>query len=375
MTERRHVLRAGFLLVAAIASSCGAKDAKSGAGAAGAPAVPVKVATAGTSDVPIEIRAIGTLESPSMVVIKPQIAGIVLDLPFEEGADVRKGDPLVLFDPRPFDAALHSAEADLARDTALAADAKQAAAQVAGALEKSAVSQRSSEQAQAAAAAADAVVAKDRATVENARLDVEYCTIRAPFDGRTGRTAVRRGSVVKANETELVTLAQIVPIRVSFAVPESQLPDIRKASAEHALEVEVQVPGSDARVQGALTFMDNKVETTSGTIALLATFPNADRSLWPGQFVQVVLRVGIDRSVVVVPTNAVQTGQQGSFVFVVGSDNTVEMRSVVVKRATSGGSILSKGLAAGDVVVTDGHLRLVPGSRVDAHQPAADAAR
>ncbi len=330
---------------------------------------------AGTSDVPIEIRAIGRVESQASVVVKPQIAGIVLDLPFEEGADVHKGDPLVLFDPRPFEAALHAVEAELARDVALAEDARQAAAQVAGALEKSAVSQRSSEQAHAAAAAADAVVAKDRAALESARLDVEYCTIRAPFDGRTGRLSVRRGSVVKANETELVTLAQIAPIRVAFSVPEVQLADIRKASADRALAVEVQAPGSGARVQGAVTFMDNTVDAASGTIGLLATFPNQDRGLWPGQYVEVVLRLGIDQGVVLVPAHAVQTGQQGTYVFVVGSDHTVEMRPVVVKRTTTDGSVLSKGLAAGDVIVTDGHLRLVPGSRVDARPPSADAAR
>ncbi len=356
------------------AVGCGAKDSKAAA-AGGPPPLPVQVTTALASDVPVDIRAIGTVESVASVVLKPQIAGVIVDIRFEEGADVRAGDPLVLFDTRPYEAALHSVEAELARDAALADDAKRAAGQIEEALQKSAVSQRSAEQARAAFAAADATVRKDQAALEMARLNLDYCTVRAPFDGRTGKLSARRGSVVKANETELVAVSRIVPIRVAFAVPQARLAEIRKAAADAPPIVRAEVPDSPAPIEGTLTFIDNSVDATSGTIGLLATFANEDRGLWPGQYVQVVLRTGVERGAVIVPLRAVQRGQKGDFVFVVGKDNAVELRLITVKRNSANSAVVSQGLSPGDVVVTDGQLRLVPGARVDPRQPAAEAQR
>jgi multidrug efflux system membrane fusion protein len=355
----------GFLALVAFAPGCGSKASSAAPPPGGGAPTPVTIATVGRADVPVDIRAIGTVEPLASVVIKPQVAGLLVDVRFEEGADVRAGDLLLQIDPRPFQAALHVAEAELARDQAVAGDKKEAAEQIEGALQKSAVSQRSASQARADADAALAVVKKDEATVENARLQLEYGSIRAPFDGRTGKLEVKRGSVVKANETEMLSIHQIVPIRVAFAVPEKHLSDIRKASADAQLAVQAQVPGADPPVQGVLTFVDNSVDTTTGTIRLMATFANEDRRLWPGQFVQVSLRTGIDRDVVVVPARAVQTGQKGSFVFVVGSDRKVETRPVSVRRTAGDASVIAEGLSAGEIVVTDGQLRLVPGARVE----------
>jgi len=363
---RARAVTSGLLFISA---GCGAGTGTPSPGSSSAP-LPVTVTTASTADVPVEIRAVGTVEALDFVSIKPQIAGVVVDIRLEEGAEVAGSDPLILLDRRPFEAALHAAEAELARDRALAEDARMAAAQIEAALEKGSVSHRSAEQARAAAAAADALVRKDEAAVEIARLDVEYCTIRAPFGGRTGKLSVRLGSVVKANETEMVTLARIVPIRVAFAVAESRLAEIRKASADAPVPVRVEIHGSATRAQGILTFIDNAVDRASGTIGLMATFANEDRGLWPGQFVEVSVTTGIDRGIVVVPTRAVQRGQSGDFVFVVGQDRTVEARPVVVKRTSGDSSALAEGVTAGEVVVTDGQLRLVPGARVEPKEAA-----
>ncbi len=355
------------MLLASLVASC-SRAAGGGAAASGPPAVPVVVATAATSDVPREIRAIGRVEPVASVVLKPQVAGLVLEVKAQDGADVKAGDPLVVLDLRPLEAAVHAAEAELARDTALAEDKRQATSQIDLAQQQKSMSERAAQEARAGAAAAEAVVRRDQSALEMAKLALEYGTVRAPFDGRIGKFLVRRGSAVKVNETEIVSIAQVAPIRVAFSVPEDRLPEIRKSAAGAPPAVRVIADGADAPegIGGTLSFIDNAVATSSGTIELMGTFGNEDRRLWPGQFVQVFLRTGVDRDATTVPTRAVQTSQKGSFVFVVGADGKVEMRLVHVARTQGDSSVISDGVQGGETVVVDGQLRLVPGTRVEA---------
>ena len=340
-----------------------------GAGTSGAttdPSVsgaPVSVAKVERRDVPLQIHAIGTVESPASVVLRPQMDGRIVEVRFTEGDDVKAGDVLVVLDDRPAQAALALAEADLARDRAMAKDADLNAQQVASVNDRRAVSERVMQQSRAAADAAQAGVAADEARLQTARLAVEYCTVRAPFDGRTGLLGVRVGSVVKENDSELVTVSQIAPVRVMLSVPQDRLPEIVAHHGLAPLAVEVSIAdGSTAA--GTLTFIDSAVDSTTGTIRLMATFPNADRGLWPGQYVQAALDVSTDRGALVVPARAVQTGQQGSYVFVVRADRTAELRPVDVRRGAGDVTLIGNGLAEGETVVTEGQLRLVDGAPV-----------
>ena len=353
------------ILLASLAASC-SHAAGNGAAAAAPPAVPVVVATAATGDVPREIRAIGRVDPVASVVVKPQVAGLVVEVKAQDGADVKAGDPLVVLDLRPLEAAVHAAEAELARDTALAEDKRQATTQIDLAQQQKSMSERAAQEARATSAAAEAVVRRDQSALEMAKLALEYGTVRAPFDGRIGKFLVRRGSAVKINETEIVSIAQVAPIRVAFSVPEDRLPEIRKSASDAPPSVRVLADGADGPIEGALSFIDNAVATSSGTIELMGTFGNEDRRLWPGQFVQVFLRTGVDRDATTVPTRAVQTSQKGSFVFVVGAEQKVEMRLVHVARTLGDSSVISDGVRGGETVVVDGQLRLVPGTRVEA---------
>jgi multidrug efflux system membrane fusion protein len=362
------VLIAAAILAALHATAC-SKSSKTAGG--GPPPVPVLVATAKKAEVPREIRAIGRVEPVASVVLKPQVAGLVVEVRVEDGADVRAGDPILALDLRPLEAAVHAAEAELARDAALAEDKKRASTQIDLAFEKKSMSERATQEAQADAAAAEALVRRDQAALEMAKLALEYGTVRAPFDGRLGKLLVRRGSAVKVNETELVSIVQVAPIRVEFSVPEDRLPEIRKAATDALPMVRVTAEGVEQPIEGVLSFIDNTVSATSGTIDLMATFENKDRRLWPGEFVQVSLRTGIDRDATFVPTRAIQTGQKGTFVFVVGADQKVEMRPVAVSRTAGDSSVVSDGVREGEVVVVDGQLRLVPGTTVEAKSAEA----
>jgi multidrug efflux system membrane fusion protein len=322
-----------------------------------------------------EIHAIGRVEPVASVVLKPQVAGLVVEVRVEDGADVRAGDPIVALDLRPLEAVVHAAEAELARDAAFAEDKKRASAQIDLALQKNSMSERAAQEAQAEAAAADALVRRDQAALDTAKLALEYGTVRAPFDGRLGKLLVRRGSAVKINETEVVSIVQVAPIRVGFSVPEDRLPEIRKAASDALPLVRVTADGVQQPIEGVLSFIDNTVSAASGSIELMATFENKDRRLWPGEFVQVSLQTGVDRDATFVPTRAIQTGQKGTYVFVVGADQKVEMRPVEVSRAAGDASVVSDGIHEGEVVVVDGQLRLVPGTRVeakDAESPSAE---
>ena len=356
------------------------------------PAVPVTTAKAVRKSVPVELRVIGNVEAYSIISVKAQVGGELVRVLFNEGQDVRKGDPLFQIDPRPYELALQQAEtalardlaqvqqaeANLARDTARSknADAQASrAAQLAteGVISKeqndefrtTAAAQREAARAgRAALEAARAAVNADRVALEKAKLDLGYCLIRSPIDGRTGDLQVNEGNLVKANaDSPLVTINQTRPVHVAFSVPERHLPDIRRYMAVRPLPVEAVAAGEPAS-RGNLAFIDNTVNTTTGTVRLKATFPNPEGRLWPGQFVDVVLTLATQQDVIVVPSEAVQTGQQGQYVFVVKSNQTVESRSVSIGRAAGREIVIASGLQPDETVVTDGHLRLVPGAIV-----------
>ena len=349
-----------YLLV--FSSGCGKGGMQRGMGQV--PANPVTVAEAVQKDVPLEIKAIGSVQAYSTVQIKAQVGGQMVNVHFEEGQDVRKGDLLFKLDSRPFEIALAQAESNLARDIARMKNAQDEVARYAGLAEKDYVTKERYEELRVNAEVLEAVIKADRAAVDGARLEVEYCTLVSPIDGRTGNLIVHPGNLVKANDTQpLVVINQIVPVFVVFSVPEQGLPLVKKSMAAGALQTEAELK-SGGSAMGVLTFVDNAIDPATGTIQLKATFPNKDRALWPGQFVSVTLTLTIEKNKVVVPSRAVQTSQDGLFVMIVKSDLTVEARTVEVERTAGEDSVIGKGLAPGETVVTDGLLRLVPGSKV-----------
>ena len=356
--------------------------------------VPVTVASSTTKDVPVEVRVIGTVEAFSTVAVKSQVTGELKEVHFKEGDEVKSGDRLFLVDPRGFEWELKRAEANLQRNVAqgkqaqanLARDSAQA--KLAGVeaerferlVEQGIVAREEYDRARANLDALEAVVNADRAAIENSeqavhadraaienvRLQLDYSSIKSPISGRTGSLMVHQGNVVRANETPLVTINQISPLYVGFAVPEQTLPDIKKYMAAGNLRVEANPTNEEqGAVHGDLTFVDNAVDSNTGTIRLKATFANKERRLWPGQFVNVVMTLTRERGAVVVPSQAVQSGQSGPYVFVVKPDLSVESRPVVVGRTVGGEAVIAKGVRSGERVVTDGHLRLVPGSIVE----------
>ncbi len=333
---------------------------------AASPVVPVSVATVVQKAVPVQVRAIGNVEAYTTVSIKAQVSGELTAVHFHAGQDVRKGDPLFSIDRRPSEVALQQALANVARDKARAENARIQAQRYAKLLQEGVVSSQQNDQGVAEAEALEAAVRADEAAVEKARLDLQYCSIAAPMDGRTGGLLVHRGNLVKANENPaLVVINQLNPIYVRFALPEQYLAETKKSMAAGTLKVEAILPDALRRPEeGTLSFIDNAVDTSTGTILLKATFANQQRRLWPGQFVNTVLTLSTEPNAVVVPAPALQTGQSGQYVFVVKSDNTVESRPVVTGRTVEGETVIQKGLQPGESVVTDGQLRLVPGSKV-----------
>jgi len=328
-------------------------------------AVPVTVAKAEAKTVPIELTAIGSAEAYTSVSVKAQVNAVLDQVHIKEGQFVKKGDLLFTLDARPFDAALAQAKANLARDQAQAelntvqADRYQRLYQAGVAAKEQFDTMLANAAAQAAA------VHADEAAVESARLQLEYCKIYAPIDGRTGALQVYPGNIVKQNDVPvLIVINQVNPIYVDFSVPEQYLSSIEKFMTQGRLEVEATPYGDTKPEGGYLTFVDNTVDNTTGTIKLKATFENADHRLWPGQFSNVLLRLAEDENTIVVPTQAVQTGQKGDFIYVVKSDMRAEQRSVKVGRTVGGSTVISSGIQAGDTIVTDGQLRLVPGMLV-----------
>jgi multidrug efflux system membrane fusion protein len=300
------------------------------------------------------------------VSIKAQISGEVEGVYFQEGQDVKKNDLLFKIDPRPYEAALRQAEATLARDRAQAKNAEEQAKRYEILVQKNYVSRDQYDQLRANADALAAVVDADKANVENSRLQLAYCTISSPINGRAGTVFVNAGNVIKANDIAMTTINQIMPIYVTFSVPEQNLADIKKYMTMGELKVEAIIPGDEKRpARGGLTFIDNAVDSSTGTIKLKGTFENRDHRLWPGQFVNVVLTLTTQRNAVVMPSAAVQAGQQGQYVFVVKPDFTVESRPVTVARTLDNMVVVAQGVTPGEKVVTDGQLQLVPGARVE----------
>jgi multidrug efflux system membrane fusion protein len=329
------------------------------------PAAPVLVSAAVMKDMPVVLRAIGTVEAYNTVDVRARVAGEITRIAFKEGQDVSQQDLLFTIDPRPYQAALEGALADLARDRAKLKIAREDVRRYAELVAKDYVTSQSYDQMVANADALKATVAADEAAVKSARVNLDYCTVRAPITGRTGNLLVKQGNVIKANEQSVVTINQIMPIYVSFAVPEEYLADIQHYAAEKTLGVEAVFRNRrDHHFKGELAFINNKVDESTGTILLKATFPNSDKALWPGQFVNVSLKLATTRSAVVVPSQAIQRGQQGEYVFVVKPDMTVELRLVQPGQELEGETVIRKGLDAGEQVVTDGQLRLFPGAKV-----------
>ena len=328
--------------------------------------VPVLSEIAELKNIPLQLKVIGNVEAYNAVSIKALVGGAVEGVYFREGQEVKKGDLLFKIDPRPYAAALKQAEAALARDLAQAKNAEEQARRYALLVQKEYVSKDQYDQLRANADALAAAVEADKATVENSRLLLEYCTIKSPINGRVGSVLVNTGNVIKANDIAMTTINQIVPTYVTFSVPELNLSDIKKYTARKELKVDAIIPGDEKRpAHGELTFIDNAVDKTTGTIKLKGTFANSDRRLWPGQFVDVILTLTTEMNRVVVPSQAVQTGQQGKYVYVIKDDLSAEFRIVTMERTYDDLAVISKGIAAGEKVVTDGQLRLVPGAKVE----------
>jgi multidrug efflux system membrane fusion protein len=328
--------------------------------------IPIVVGKVSQKTVPLELRVVGNVQAYSTVTIKSKVGGELIRVHFTEGQDVKKGDLLFTVDPRPYEAVLKQAEANLQKDLAQAKHAQEDARRYEFLIQKGVVARQQYDKFRTEAEALEAAVLADRAAVENAKIQLGYCSIHSPIDGRTGSLMVKQGNIIKADDNSLVVIHQIVPIDVAFSVPEQYLQEIKKYMALGKIEVDALVPSNNEHPEkGAVTFVDNAVDTSTGTIRLKGTFANRERKLWPGQFVNVVLTLTREPNTLVVPSQAIQTGQEGQYVFVVKQDMTVEPRPVVVGRSINTETVVQKGLAADEKVVTDGQLRLYPGARVE----------
>lgn len=401
---RKRLWTALVVALTLLAPACSKTD-KTAAGAAapgggrggrrgGGADVPVTIAVASQKNVPVEVQVIGNVEAYSTITVKALVGGQLTEVHFHEGDYVRKGAELFTIDQRPLQAALNQVTANIARDEAalgqaqanLARDQAQAryqeglAARYAQLAQGGVISRDQADQVRSNADAIAQAVAADKAAIEsakaaigaskaaadNARVQLSYTVIRSPIDGRTGNLTIKQGNVVTANNMDLMTINQVEPIYVTFSVPEAQLPAIKLYMGQGKLVVRAR-PQDDATAPeetGVLTFVDNAVDTSTGTIRLKGTFTNHDRRLWPGQFVRVTLRLTTQQNAVVVPNQAVQAGQSGSFVYVVKADRTVESRPVTTGARVDQDMVVDTGLAVGETVVTEGQLRLAPGSRV-----------
>ena len=330
------------------------------------PPVPVLAAKVTQRDVPSQLREIGTVEAFESIAIKGQVEGILDAVKFKEGEFVTKGQLLFQIDPRPFAAALRQAEANQARDQADANQARTDEQRYAFMLKEGVGSRQQYDLAYAKAANMAATVAADHAAADSARLNLQYAEIHSPIDGITGKLQAHAGDLIKADaDNPIVTIAQVEPIYVDFSIPEKNLAQVRQSMALHPLEVDATIPGDTGQAEhGVLSFIDNSVDKTTGTIALKGLFQNENRRLWPGQFVNTTLTLAVIPHAVLVPTEALQTGQEGPFVYVVGRDMKVQARPVVAGAVIDSETIVDRGLQAGETVVIDGQLRLMPGAIV-----------
>lgn len=382
-------------------ASGGTKGGKGKGGPGGAPAVPVVVAEARRQPVPLEIRAIGNVEAYSAIAVRPRVAAPLLKVHFSEGADVRAGQLLFTLDAREFQQAVREAEAAVAaqkaalgqaeanhqRDVAQAANARLQAERYASLAGKGIVSRQENEQFQTQAVAAERGAAASQATIESARaavqgaeakladakLQLSYTSIRAPIGGRTGALTYKAGDLVTANmDPPLITINQITPVYVTFSVPEQDLQSIRRYGGSGKLPVTATQQNSDTRFPGVLDFLDNRVDQNTGTIQVKGRFPNTSRQLWPGQFVNVAINLATPQETVV-PSASVRNAQNGNYIFVVKPDMTTEQRAVEAARTYENLTVIAKGIAPGDKVVTEGQLRLRPNVKVEITSAAPPA--
>jgi len=363
----------GFLFLGACSGGPSAEEPKSKE----RPPVPVIVASVFSKDVPIQVSGVGNVEAYSTVAVKSRVSGELVGVHFQEGQEVREGDLLFTIDKAPYEVALKEAQARLERDQALARKARDDVRRNQPLAERDIVSRQSLDQYVSTAEAAEALVKADQAAVENLQLQLGYCSIRSPIAGRTGSLLIQKGNLVKGNDENksLLTVHQIEPIYVTFAVPEKYLGEINRRTKEGKMEVQVYTadnPGSAEPIPGVLSFVNNTVEQSTATIRLKATFQNRDRRLWPGQTINVLLTLGVQAKAVVVPSQAIQSGQSGSYAFVVKQDQTAELRLVSVSRSTNGETVIEKGLSPGETVVTDGQLLLTSGARVSIKDQNSD---
>jgi multidrug efflux system membrane fusion protein len=358
-------------LVLSMAAGC----AKQQAAPPPTPVVSVVVGKVTQDTVPVQITAIGNVEPFSTVAIKAQVSGELVGVHFGEGEFVHKGQLLLEIDPRPYQAVLAQAQAALARDKAVAANNRAQALRMAKLLDAGIVPTQEAEGVTSTADASDAVVNADEATIQTAQINLEFCKIYSPIDGRTGILALKAGNLVKAEDIPILVINQLDPIFVNFTVPQQYLPDIKKYMAQGTLRVSAIVPNdAGPPMQGALTFVDNSVDATTGTIHLRATFANAQNRLWPGLYVNIILTLSQQANATVVPAHAVVPGQNGQLVYVVKGDSTVEARTVVSNRTIQDEAVIDKGLRPGESIVVDGQALLVPGSKISVKNPSKEIA-
>ena len=362
------LLATALLLVVAL-TACGKKDVQAAApGGAGAsrPAAPVVVATVEQRDVPVQIRAIGNVEAYQSVQVKSMVNGQIEKIFFKEGQDVRQGQLLFQLDRRPFEADLEKALGTLRHDEATATQSELQAKRYTELEQQGVISKEQADQFRAQAKADASAVYADKAAVDAARVQLAYTDIAAPINARTGAVMIHKGNLVKANDTPyLVQLNQVAPIYVTFSIPETDLAEVRQFAASHQLKVMATPKGQNTTpAVGELTFIDNGVDTTTGTVKLKATFTNKDRRLWPGEFADVVLDLSTRKNAILVPTKAVQSGQQGDYVYVATPQNTAESRNVQPSGTFQNMTIVSAGVQPGEKVITEGLLRVAPNSKV-----------
>jgi multidrug efflux system membrane fusion protein len=361
-----------LLLCLAVMAACSKEQPKP----ASRPPVPVSVAAVEQKNMPVEVTAIGTVEPFSTVSVKTQVTGQLTGVFFKEGDDVKKGQLLFSLDKRQIQADIKKAEGQLARDEASLANAKTQASRYEALFKQGIISKEQYDAQQTMADTFVAAVEADKAAVESSKVQLTYTDIYSPIDGRTGNLIVHQGNMVKANDSfPLVVINKVEPVFVTFSVPENQLAEIKRHNSRGQLQVQAAIAGDPKPAMGRLSFIDNGVDTATGTIKLKGEFANTDRRLWPGSFSDVSLTLTNEPNAIVIPTSALQNGQQGQFVFVVKGDKSVEMRPVAVDRGNDKESVIRSGLQAGETVVTDGQVRLTPGSKVDFTNKSTSAAQ
>jgi len=368
---------AGLIVVAVVLLAYFGTEilAKERKAAKGSPAVPVSVAPVEQQIMPFRLQAIGNVEAYATVSVKARVDGQIVTVNFREGQAVKRGEVLFRIDARPYEAALRQAEANALRDAAARDQAHSQAKRYQELLDKNFISKEAYAQIRTNAETAEATAKASQAALENARLNLEYCTINSPLDGYVGKALLQAGNLARANDVNpLVVINQVRPIYVNFAIPEQNLPDVRKYMAAGPLAVEVILPDpATPRIAGQLIFVDNAVDPSTGTIRLRGRFDNNDAALWPGQFVNVSLRLFEQADAIVIPSQAVQTGPDGQYVYVVGKDMVADVRKITVQRSDGDWAIVSAGLHKGEQVVTRGQLRLGPRTRVQVGRAGPEA--